>query len=100
MRLVGRHEEVGIVHPERIEDALLQELLERLAADLPDEIAEHVGGDRIVPGLARRKFQRNFREIVDHRLQRAGLVDLADLQLTIGGVDIGALLEAEVSPEV
>ena len=67
---------------------------ERLAADLADQIADHVGGDRIIPGLAGRKFQRNFCQILDHRLQRAGLLDLADLHFAIGGIDVGALLEA------
>src|SRR5712671_1800821 len=43
MRLVGRHEEIGVVHAERIEDALLQELLERHAADPAYEIADDVG---------------------------------------------------------
>ena len=94
MRLVGRHEEIGVVHAERLEDALLQKLLERHAADLADEIADHVGGDRIIPGFAGRKFQRDFGQILDHGLQRAGLLDLADLFFAIGGIDVGALLEA------
>ena len=67
MRLVGRHMEVGIVHAERLEDALFEELLERHAADLADEIADHVGCDGIVPGFARRKLQRQFCKVVDHR---------------------------------
>ena len=94
MGLVGRHEEVGVVHAERIEDAFLQELFERLAADFADEIADHVGGDGIIPGLAGREFQRNFRKVLDHRLQRSRLLDLADLHLAIGGIDVGSLLEA------
>ncbi len=87
--LVGGHEKIGVVHAERIEDALLQELFERHAADLADEIADDIGGDGIIPGLAGRKFQRHFGKIVDHRLQRAGFLDLADFQLAVGGVDIG-----------
>ena len=67
---------------------------ERLAADLADQIADHVGGDRVIPGLARREFQRDLGQVLDHRLQRARLCDLADLLLAIGGIDIGALLEA------
>ncbi len=98
MRLVGSDEKVGVVHAERIEDALLDELLERHAADLADEIADHVGGDRIIPGLARREFQRDVGEILDHALQRAGLFDLADLFGAIGGIDIAALLEAVGQP--
>src|SRR2546429_3299017 len=39
MRLLLRHVEAGVAHAERIEDALLQELLERLVRNLADEIA-------------------------------------------------------------
>ena len=53
VRLVLRHEEIGVVHAEWIEDAFFKKLLERLAADQADEIADHVGGDGVVPGLAR-----------------------------------------------
>src|SRR6266550_7302778 len=62
MRLVGRHKEIGIVHAKRIEDAFPQELVEWRAADLADEIADHVGGNGIIPGLARRKLQRQDRK--------------------------------------
>ena len=94
MGLVGGHEEVGILHLERLEDAFLQKLFERLAADLADEIADHVGGDGIIPGLAGRKFQRNFCQVVDHRLQRSRFLDLADFHFAIGRIHVGALLEA------
>ena len=93
MGLVGGYEKVGIVHAERIEDAFLEELLERHPADLADEIADDVGGDRIVPGLAGREFQRDFGEVLDHRLQRSRFQDLADLLLTVGGIDVGPLLK-------
>ena len=76
----------------------LKELLERLAADLADEVADDVGGNRIIPGLAGRKLQRNLRQILDHRLQRARLDDLADLLFAVGGIHIGALLEAVGQP--
>ena len=94
MRLGGGHEEVGIVHAERIEDPFFQKLFERLAADFSDEIADDVGGDGIIPGFAWRKLQRNFREIIDHRIQRSRFHNLADFRFAVGGVDIGALLEA------
>jgi hypothetical protein len=92
--LVGGYEEAGVLHPKRIEDAFLKKLFERLAADEADEIADHVGRDRIVPGLARGKFQRNFGEIRDHGLQCSRFLHLADFQFAIGRVHIAALLEA------
>src|SRR3954453_5580226 len=45
MRLISRHVEAGVDHTERLKDAFLEELLERLPGNLADEIAEHVGRD-------------------------------------------------------
>src|SRR6202022_3233511 len=94
MSLVGRHKKVGVVHFKRIEDTFLEKLLERLAADFSDEIADDIGGNGIIPGLAGREFQRDLCKILDHRLQRSRFYDLADLHLAIGGIHVGALLEA------
>ena len=98
MRLVRRHVETGVGHAERIEDALLEKLMERLARDLADEIADHVGGSRVIPGLSGRELQRKLRQVFDHRIERPLRQPLGDLQLAIGGIDIGALLEAVGQP--
>jgi hypothetical protein len=45
MRFLSWHVERSVDHPERVENALVEELLERLAGNLSNEIAQHVGGD-------------------------------------------------------
>src|SRR5205814_10704891 len=47
--LVVRDVEGGVLHAERLEDGLLQVLIERLAADLLDEGAADIGGKRVHP---------------------------------------------------
>jgi hypothetical protein len=91
--LFGRHEEAGVVHAERFENSFFEELLERLAADLSNEIADHIGGDRIIPGFSRGELQRNLCKVFDHRLQRSRFYDFADFHLAVGGIHVRTLLE-------
>ena len=51
MGLVGGDKEAGIVHAERLKNAFLQELVEWLAADFSNQVADHIGRDRIIPGF-------------------------------------------------
>ena len=94
--LVGRNVEVGVDHAERIDHLLLQVLLEGLAGDHLDEVAQHVGGDGIVPGLAGLRDQRQLRQPLDELLQAGvgGLEVDAALLGAIGGIDRIALHEA------
>ena len=85
MGFFSRHEEAGIVHAERLKNSFPEELVERLAAYFSNEKADHIGGDRIVPGFSRRELQRNFCKIFDHRLQRAGFYRFADLRFAAAG---------------
>ena len=52
------HEERGVDHAERLEDALGEELVERLARRHLDHPAEHVGGGAVVPLAAGLEEQR------------------------------------------
>jgi hypothetical protein len=47
IHLLGRHVERRVLHAERIEDALLQELGKRLARQLLDQVALHVDRDAV-----------------------------------------------------
>ncbi len=92
--LGGGHMKARIRHSQRVENPLLQKLIERNAADLANEIAEHIGRDGVVPGLARRKLERNLAEIIDHGLQRAAGLQLTDFCRAICSIDVGSVLEA------
>src|ERR1700754_29338 len=83
MRLVSGDVKVGIAHAERIEDPLFQKLLEWLARDLADEVADHIGRSRVVEGFTRREFEWNLGQSLDHRIKRSGLLHLADLHAAI-----------------
>src|SRR6516164_10795447 len=90
--------EAGVVHAEWFENALAQELIERLPGDLSHQITEHVGGVRVVPGGTRREFQRHLRDLRDHVSERSLTGPLANLELTIRRVHIGRLLKAVGQP--
>ena len=70
MHLGGRDVERGVHHAERREDALVQEVAQRLSGDLLDQIALHVDGRAVRPHGLRLGEQRHLHELVDHRLQR------------------------------
>ncbi len=55
-----RREEGRLLHPERIEDLLLGELVERLAADAPNDIAEQEEVDVAVHEALTRRSRRHF----------------------------------------
>ncbi len=96
LHLVRWAVEAGVGHAERREDALIQEAAERHARDRLDEIAEHVDGNGVVPRLARREEQRQFRQLRDHGVQpalgrhagngevRVGLLDRAAGRRAVG----------------
>ena len=90
--------ERGVDHAQRAQDALLQELVERHARDLADQVAQHVGGDRVVPGRAGRELQRHLGQRVDEALQAAGLLEGLEPRLAVGRVHGGAQLEAVGQP--
>ena len=56
----GRHPEVGLGHPERFEDPLLQEHVERLTGHDLDDASEHVGRHAVVPLAAGLEHEREF----------------------------------------
>ena len=53
-----RREEGGVDHVERAEQAALQDLAERSAFDDFDDAPEHVGGEAVLPDLARLMHER------------------------------------------
>ena len=83
--LVGRHVEVGVDHAQRLQHLLLEIDLVGLAGDDLDEIAQHVGGDAVVPRLAGLGDQREGRELLDDLLQ-AG-VGVAEIDAVLGAVE-------------
>src|SRR5947207_3632253 len=64
-------------------------LFRSLAAELLHQVAADVGGDGVVPGLARRELQRQPGQLADEALEVVLAVGLADLLLAVGGVDVG-----------
>ena len=88
----------GVDHAERLEQAIGEEIFELLARNDFDEPAADIGGDRIIPGVAGRKFERQFAQRSDHVGQRAGLFDLADFFAAIGCIDVGAQLKTIGQP--
>ena len=58
------------------------------------QVAQHVGRDRVVPGRARRELQRHARQRIDEALQAVVARKGIELVGAIGGIDIGAVLEA------
>jgi hypothetical protein len=69
VHLVGGDEESGIRHLCRIEDALLEEDVERLAGDFLDDVTLKVGGDAVNPALARLLGKRKARECGDELIR-------------------------------
>ena len=64
VELVRRAEKAGVRHAQRREDALLQELVERLPRRYLHQTPDHVGGDAVVPAGAGLVEQRNPVEMV------------------------------------
>ena len=58
VRLFGRHPEGRVDHAQRVEDALLQEFVERLPGGQLDDVAQHVDGDAVAEGRAGVEGQR------------------------------------------
>ena len=57
-RRLGRHEEAGVVHAERLEDLAAQVLVEAVSRQYLDQATDDVGGQPVVPPRARVEFQR------------------------------------------
>ena len=93
--LSRRHEEPGVDHAEGLEDALEQELVERLPRQLLDQIALHVDGDAVVPFGARLRPQGQLRELVDHVLERR--IRVEDALFPVRARD-GVVVETVVEP--
>jgi hypothetical protein len=87
-----------VAHAERHEDALVQELIETLAGDLLDEVAEHVGRHRVVPRRAGRELERDACQRIDESLQPVVALEGVDLERAVRSVDVGAVLEAVGQP--
>ncbi len=58
--LLRRHRKAGVAHPQRLEDTLLQESLERLAGGARNEHAQNVRAGVIEPAFARLIHQRQL----------------------------------------
>ena len=67
----GRHKKAGIDHAQRAEQALLKNLIERLALNPLDDRAKHIGGYRIVPVSAGVELQRDFGKFGNKFVQTA-----------------------------
>ena len=61
----GLHEEARVVHGQRLEDFLLEEVAEALARQTLHDIALNIDRDRIRPAFARLEKQRNVRDFGD-----------------------------------
>ena len=90
---VAGHSEEGIRHVQRVEDVVGKILVQRLAGQHLDQVAAHVGGQRVVPCGARRKLQRKAGQLVDQVFQRQARVAVQS-ELAVGRVNIGAAGEA------
>ena len=77
--LVLGHLEPGVDHPERFQDVLGEEAVEALSREDFHQVAEHVGGDAVVPALSGMVDQGNPGESRDHLRERS-----------VGGEEIGA----------
>ena len=103
VELVGRDREAGVLHPERVEQAFLQDNFERLAGGARDERAKQVRAGVVHPALARLVRQRERAEppqplVLPRRgLRRGGA--LAELELVHGEVDRAEASGGEVEPE-
>ena len=76
MSLVARHDEVRVVHTERIEHALPHDRTERRLLDPRQEETEHVRGDAVVKGRSRLIDERQCREPADPLVGSQHVVDL------------------------
>jgi hypothetical protein len=81
-------------HAQWGEDPLLEKLLERQARDLADQVTQHVGRDRIVPGRTGRELERHPRQFVDETVQTVRPFEGVDLGAAVSGIDVRARLEA------
>ena len=78
----------------------MQVLVERLAGEDLDQVGEHVGGDRVVPGVAGRELEGQLRELLDHLAQAAAGRRSADAELAVRGVDVRAFHETVGQPRL
>ena len=76
----------------------MEEGVERLARHPLDHGAEHVGGNRVIPALAGREFERQLADCSNEAVQIEIAVPALHLRLAIGGIDVGAVLEAIGEP--
>ena len=88
------HREAGLGHPERREDMLLQILAEPHAAEALDRDAQHICRHRVVPPSPRLELQGQLRKMREIFVAGVMLAAEVELDLAIGGVDTGAVLEA------
>ena len=65
-RHLGRgHPEARVLHLERLEQALVEEIRQALARGAFDHAAQHVGGEAVVPDRARLERERHARQLLD-----------------------------------
>jgi len=62
VQLFRRHVKSGILHPERLEDAFAEEIIQSLAGAACNQHAQHVGTGMVQPGIARLMGQRQSAE--------------------------------------
>ena len=74
--LVRRHDEEGVTHVERCEDARPEKCIERLSGDLLDDASEDGGilaiGELVARIVQRRQVRGGFFPVVDLRQPRIG----------------------------
>ena len=73
--LIGRQEEVGVLHPQRFENALLQEPVERHSGDSFHQVTQHIIRQAVFPLVARLKQQRKRRQLLDRIACRSFLLE-------------------------
>ena len=88
------NEKPGIHHAQGFEDFFAQELVEGLARNNLDEIAEDIGGHGVIPALAGRKLQGQGCDFLDRLLQVPGAVHALEPGLAVRRIHRGSVHEA------
>ena len=68
--LVFRHVEIGVDHPQRLEDPLFQKMVKRRSRHHLHQITEHVRSQAVAPGAARLVRQGQPDKLLNHLFER------------------------------
>src|SRR5262245_783395 len=91
MSRLARHDETGVAHPKRCEDASREHLTERCAIETRDQEAEEVARVAVVESSARLIDQRHCCEPCDPFVGREWIVDCRTKGLAQRAADRAAM---------